>query len=180
METCAIDGCDRAAKVRGWCRKHYNHWVRHGDPRWAEDMPTQEEVFWGRVDKRGPTECWLWTGAARGNGYGAFVLRSGKTIVRGPHRVAYTLLVGAVAADMHLDHLCRVRLCCNPSHLEPVTPWENLLRADTPSSINARKTECDHGHPFDEANTYITKSGWRSCRTCHRLRARERKARQRQ
>lgn len=30
--TCSIDGCDGAVVGRGWCRKHYNRWFRHGDP----------------------------------------------------------------------------------------------------------------------------------------------------
>ena len=35
----------------------------------------------------------------------------------------------------------------------------------------AKKTHCVHGHVFDEANTYVHKSG-RKCRTCARLNAR--------
>ena len=32
MSTCSIEGCDKRAKVRGWCDKHYRRWKRHGDP----------------------------------------------------------------------------------------------------------------------------------------------------
>jgi len=31
-KTCTIDGCDSDAIGRGWCKKHYNRWYRHGDP----------------------------------------------------------------------------------------------------------------------------------------------------
>jgi hypothetical protein len=29
--TCAVDGCDRQAKSRGWCHGHYQRWRTHGD-----------------------------------------------------------------------------------------------------------------------------------------------------
>jgi hypothetical protein len=44
------------------------------------------------------------------------------------HRFAYELLVGPIPEDLELDHLCRVRHCVNPAHLEPVTHLENILR----------------------------------------------------
>ena len=30
------------------------------------------------------------------------------------------------------------------------------------------QTECIHGHPFDEDNTYVTAAGKRACRACNR------------
>lgn len=30
--TCTVDGCDSAAKRRGWCSRHYQSWYRYGDP----------------------------------------------------------------------------------------------------------------------------------------------------
>lgn len=35
--TCAVDGCDRDAKSRGWCHAHYQRWRAHGDVR--ADIP---------------------------------------------------------------------------------------------------------------------------------------------
>lgn len=29
---CSVDGCERSVKARGWCGKHYQRWVRYGDP----------------------------------------------------------------------------------------------------------------------------------------------------
>lgn len=32
MKVCAVEGCERPSKTRGWCAKHYERWLRHGDP----------------------------------------------------------------------------------------------------------------------------------------------------
>jgi hypothetical protein len=29
---CAVEGCDREVRARGWCNMHYARWYRHGDP----------------------------------------------------------------------------------------------------------------------------------------------------
>jgi hypothetical protein len=106
-------------------------------------------------------DCWLWTARIAPDGY-AFVSAWGRTMPA--HRAAYLALVGPILEGLQIDHLCRVRHCVNPAHLEPVTPRENLLRSE---SANARKTHCPQGHPYDEANTAWKKNG-RHCRTCAR------------
>jgi hypothetical protein len=71
--------------------------------------------------------CWLWEGADNGEGYG---------VIRDPDQGHRITLVHKVAAGMRfargwdrvVDHLCRVRCCVNPAHLEIVTHRENLLR----------------------------------------------------
>lgn len=141
-------------------------------------FPT-EVRFWTKVDvSGGPTRCWLWTGSLTDRGYGdRFRLDDGRK--QAPHRVAYELLVGPIPDGLFIDHLCRVRHCVNPLHLEPVTCQENLLRGQTLAAFNSRKTHCIHGHALDEANTRITPEGHRACRACGReatRRQRERKA----
>ncbi len=72
-----------------------------------------------------------------------------------------------IPKGMWVDHLCNVRDCVNPDHLEVVTPRVNTLRSEfTIAGINARKSHCIRGHEFTDSNTYLTKQGWRECRTC--------------
>lgn len=87
------------------------------------------------------------------------------------HRIAYELLVGPIPDGLQLDHLCRVRNCVNPDHLEPVTGQENMRRG-----YFGTKTHCPNGHAYDEANTYIfsnTRGRHRQCRTCTNQRTRD-------
>ena len=84
---------------------------------------TSEQKFWVQVNKT--NTCWLWTGYIPPSGYG-LVCFKGK--VRNAHRVAYTLVKGAVPRGLDLDHLCRTKACVNPDHLEPVTHAENMRR----------------------------------------------------
>lgn len=69
--------------------------------------------------------CWVWIGSDSGNGYGKVSI-SGR--MRMVHRVMYECLVGVIPDGLVLDHRCRVRSCCNPDHLEPVTIRENTMR----------------------------------------------------
>lgn len=111
--------------------------------------------------------CWEWTGCVTSNGYGQF--RDGKVVLA--HRWAYEHLVGPVPEGLELDHLCRVRHCVNPDHLEPVTRAENIRRGIS-RIATARYwttvTHCSKGHEFTHANTYINVRGVRCCKICIR------------
>lgn len=141
--------------------------------------PKAAERFWSKVDLTSPGGCWVWTagkiGGVRG-GYGSFKLE-GRSVRA--HRFSYETLVGPIPDGLELDHLCRVRACVNPAHLEPVTSRENSLRGDTFQARNAAKTECPQGHSYDEANTYVDSKGKRHCRICNRDTQRRYQARQR-
>ena len=124
-------------------------------------MSTIEERFWAKVEKT--DICWLWTGTVDSAGYG----RCGQGIA---HRYAYKLVVGPIPEGLSLDHLCRVRNCVRPDHLEPVTQRENVLRGVGTAATHAKQTHCDHGHEFTTPNTIIRKNGSRECRTCKPVR----------
>lgn len=127
---------------------------------------TLEKRFWEKVDRRGPDECWPWTGWVNRGGYGRFKLDQATTVAA--HRQAYLLEVGPIPTGLTLDHLCRNRACCNPAHLEPVTNKVNVLRGEGPTALNARQTVCKEGHPLEGDNLMVTPQGYRRCRECHR------------
>lgn len=123
-------------------------------------MKTLEERFWEKVDCSG--DCWRWTGAKAGRGYGVF-RKDGK--MEYAHRVSYAWANGEIESGLDLDHLCREITCVNPSHLEPVSRRENLLRGETIPAQHASKTHCPKGHPYSGSNLYMD-GGSRKCRTC--------------
>lgn len=128
------------------------------------------ERFWPKVEKT--ATCWLWRGALSTWGYGR--IKGNDRRILQAHRVAYELAVGPIQDGLDLDHLCRVRACVNPAHLEPVTRRVNLLRGETIVAREATATRCTNGHTFDAANTYLTRRGQRHCRACDRDRHRAR------
>lgn len=106
--------------------------------------------------------CWLWQGTMNHyTGYG----RAGREYA---HRFFYEKHVGAIPAGLTIDHLCRVKQCVNPAHLEAVTLRENLLRSENPPAIYARRSTCDEGHEFT-----LSKTGIRECLPCRNRRSRE-------
>lgn len=110
-----------------------------------------------RLNRDPETGCWEWTGAKTGVGYGE-VRWEGRTC--SVHRLVHELLIGPIPQELELDHLCRVRHCANPDHLEPVTHEENMRRA--------RLTHCRKGHELTPENTYVMgrKRRVRQCKRC--------------
>jgi hypothetical protein len=122
---------------------------------------TPEQRFWSKVDSSG--DCWLWTGALEPSGYARFVAEGEKVYI---HRYAYEWVIGPIPEGLTIDHLCRVRHCVRPDHLEAVTHRENLRRSPTQvTTVNARKTLCPRGHQYSGRDA----RGWRECRECRRL-----------
>jgi hypothetical protein len=85
------------------------------------------------------TGCWLWGLTITRNGYGQIrANRRDGTVLA--HRALYERQNGPIPEGLDLDHLCRVRHCVNPSHLEPVTRSENNLRGLL-GKLTARQVE---------------------------------------
>lgn len=117
--------------------------------------------------------CHLFTGALSTAGYGQIGVNRR---VLYAHRVAYELYVGPIPDGMVIDHLCRVRCCVNPAHLEVVSHRENILRGNGYSARNARAAACPRGHPRTDDGMYVLRDGTRRCRPCHQADSRARYA----
>lgn len=112
--------------------------------------------------------CWIFMGPVTDEGY-ARVSMNWKLVK--VHRVFYEHFIGPIQEGLVPDHLCRVRCCVNPWHLDIVTQAVNLLRGTSLQAINALKTHCIRGHALVADNLYVTRDGkHRQCRICHRLR----------
>lgn len=174
---CSIDGCDRQHYARGWCQMHYLRWRSNGDPHIVRALHGADlETLTRRWFTQGhPHECWPWRGRSISQGYGQ-LRHDGKT--HKAYRLVYELLVGPIPQGLEIDHICRNRICVNPTHLEPVTKHENWRRSDCPTAVNARKTHCPAGHAYDDVNAR-TYRGFRYCRACERARSTARRARRR-
>lgn len=122
------------------------------------------ERLWERTMPEPTSGCWIWLGPLH-FGYGELYHRGR---ARPVHRVSYELYKGAIPRGAHLDHLCRIRCCVNPDHLEPVSLKENLRRGI--EFQRSTKTHCRHGHPYNETTIWIRpggkKKGRRECMPC--------------
>ena len=98
------------------------------------------EGFEAKIHFEPNSGCWLWAGADNGVGYGKY---RGKYA----HRVAYEAARGAIPEGMFLDHLCRVRCCVNPDHLEPVTNVENIRRGMAGHHMKNGGAQVGEQHP---------------------------------
>lgn len=125
-------------------------------------IPLRIEEKIERVTESG---CWIWLGACQPTGYS--VVRFNGKAARA-HRVIYKIVFGSIPEGFELDHLCRVRCCVNPHHMEPVTHTENLRRGETIGAKNRMKTHCSNRHELTAENIWIDGKGRRRCRQCNR------------
>jgi hypothetical protein len=113
--------------VRNICDVHRHRMRRHGSyhvNKRPELTQTYEERLLAKAVKT--DGCWLWVGSIDRGGYGHFRHEGRLTKA---HRVAYLTWVGPIPDGLELDHLCNIRHCINPAHLEAVTHKENMRRA---------------------------------------------------
>ncbi|GHD70243.1 hypothetical protein GCM10010317_077140 [Streptomyces mirabilis] len=125
--------------------------------------------------------CWQWTGTINRGGYGRISIKfDDGWRPCSVHRVAYQIFIGPIPDGLELDHLCRVRHCCNPWHLEPVTKTVNIRRGLVPITFGSwwrDRTHCVNGHEYTPDTTRWTPDGKRKCRPCERIHNRASRAR---
>ena len=124
-----------------------------------------QQRFEGKISPEPNSGCWLWTAALSKKGYAVIQTGRKSEPLLYAHRLSYEMFRGPIPSKLQIDHLCRVRSCVNPHHLELVTMRENLNRGIRPHS---RKTHCPQGHPYSGENLLITKGRSRICKTCKR------------
>jgi hypothetical protein len=166
MRTCSIEECDSKHYAKSYCELHYVRFRRWGDP-FKVGVKPYEQCSNGSIEVRrkrllgkiirNDGGCWVWTGTTTAAGYGQMSVLGRRQYT---HRISYELFVGAIPEGLSIDHLCRVRACCNPEHLEAVTHAVNVGRGERPT-----RTHCLHGHELSGYNLVIAKKG-RLCRQC--------------
>lgn len=183
QSSCSLEGCGRPVMARGLCAGHYTQQRRNrplsplqkrrpiGSPPVIRCRPSPCPV----PSLEGP--CMVFQGRLV-KGYGKVDFEGKKLFV---HRYVWEKAFGPIPPGLVIDHQCRNRACCNVSHLRLVTALVNVTEnvIGSASSINAAKTSCPQGHPYDDTNTFHEKRGARRCRICNREKYRRWKARQR-
>src|SRR5215831_2717070 len=132
---------------------------------------TASERFWAKVNKT--SDCWLWIGKHTSRGYGMFNVAP-KHLVRA-HRQAWVMANGPIPEGCVVRHVCDVRGCVRPDHLELGNQTQNIadmdLRGRRCRSTSKPRDHCRRGHPMIDGNLYVYSNGTRTCRTCALARA---------
>ena len=82
-------------------------------------------VRWVLEDRGYLSPCWIWQLQIDRDGYGRVWNPGGSRLA---HRARFEAAGGVVPEGHELDHLCRVRSCINPEHMEPVRHAQNVHR----------------------------------------------------
>ena len=136
LKLCTFEGCSKKRLANRLCEGHNRQRMRNGKenlvPLRSEGSGRKRPISRVTTAKelaafianniKLEDECWVWKYKLTEHGYGILSLDGENHLV---HRVLYSKLKGRNIDDLTLDHLCRNRACCNPSHLAPVSRGYN-------------------------------------------------------
>jgi hypothetical protein len=150
-----ITSLKRELDLRRWPNAIGEIWLTERD----------EARFRAKVGVPNANGCMLWVKSTDTNGYGQFHLNQ-RTVKA--HLVAWALAYGDFPSGLEPDHLCTVRHCTTPDHLEWVTHAENVRR------IALRSEFCRAAlHRWSE-QVPLYRGDARECRLCRINRRRAR------
>lgn len=89
--------------------------VRRSEQQQSDDIGKR---FWAKVDRRGPDECWSWTGSVSRKNAGGQMRIAGR--IEQAARIAYELERGPIEEGLVIDHTCGNSNCLNPAHMQIV------------------------------------------------------------
>src|SRR5450759_1785914 len=137
-------GCEKKTRLAP-CTSCRRGWVKGKPLRYLHGHNRRKALRYVVASTGYKTDCWLWQLCKDKDGYGKVCVVPGKMAFA--HRVYYEHRIRPIPDGLELDHLCRVRACVNPEHLDPVSRHENLRRSGklklTPADVRdiRRSTE---------------------------------------
>lgn len=160
--TCAVTGCSRPIKSKGFCNAHYLRHRRHGSPtagerlRHPSGLSLEERFRWFMPGGPPRSGCWDWTGSTGYRGYGQIHMDGAHISA---HRTSYRLFVGPIPEGLEILHSCDRPICVQPAHLSPGTHQKNMAEASERGMLKVGR---------DRKNTKLSEDDVRKIR---RLRA---------
>lgn len=119
-KTCKISGCRNRHDSRGWCKKHYQNWLRYGDPipprKKAPARPYASAAEAVESETVGVGECLIWTGGLSGGHPYASVAGRQRPLARAVYGEGWA----EVPEGLIVRHTCGEAKCLNLKHMQAV------------------------------------------------------------